>query len=257
MLRPGRRGMRMRRRVHLALCAAAAWAIPAAAQDLEIPEVRYPMLPGEAPGADGFIPRGWAIERRAEGDLNADGLADLALVLRARDPRNILANDEGLGENPFDTNPRILAVAFARPGGAGYRLAVQNHSLIARRSTPVQVDPFGEEDSRFEIARGTLRLSLHLFMTAGGWTMGNSTFTLRWQDGALRLIGFDSLHTQRNSGDTESLSVNYVTRRVRAGTGHISHDTERVRWRRLRPGPLLAIEQLGDGMEFEPENPRR
>jgi hypothetical protein len=234
---------------------AAAWAIPAVAQEPEIPEVRYPTLPAEAGRAEGFVPRGWAIERRVEGDLNADGLADLALVLQARDPRNILAN-EGLGENPFDANPRIIAIAFARPGGAGYRLAVQNHSLVAPRTNPVQLDPFGEGESIFEIARGNLRLSLHLFMTAGGWTMGNSTYTFRWQDDGLRLIGFDSRMVQRNSGEIESLSVNYLTRRVRVATGHVSRDSERVRWRRLRPGPLLTVAQIGDGMEFDPEGRR-
>lgn len=258
MLRlPNDGGTRMRSVEYGLFLIAAAWVIPARAQELEIPEVRYPRLAAEAARAEGFVPTGWAIERRAEGDLNADGLADLALVLRARDPRNIIANEEGFGENPFDTNPRILAVAFARPGGAGYRLAVQNHSLIARRTNPAQTDPFGEEESVFEIARGNLRLSLHLFMSAGGWTMGNSTFTLRWQDDALRLIGFDSNMTQRNTGGMESLSVNYLTHRVRAGTGHMSRNGERVRWRRLRPGPLLTIAQVGDGMEFDPEHQRR
>jgi hypothetical protein len=249
-------GTQMRSVLYGLCLISAVWAVPAAAQELDIPQVRYPSLPAEAARAEGFVPAGWSIERRAQGDLNADGLADLALVLRARDRRNILANNDGFGENPFDTNPRILVVAFARPGGAGYRLAVRNHSLIARRTNPGQLDPFGEEDSIFEIARGTLRLSLHLFMTAGGWTMGNSIFTLRWQGDALRLIGFDSTTVQRNSGDTESLSVNYLTRRVRAGTGHMGRDTERVRWRRLRPGPLLTVAQIGDGLEFDPERRR-
>lgn len=63
--------------------------------------------------------------------------------------------------------------------------------------------------------------------------------------------------TQRNTGGMESLSVNYLTRRVRAGTGHMSHGGERVRWRRLRPGQLLTIAQIGDGMEFDLENQRR
>jgi len=55
-------------------------------------------------------------------------------------------------------------------------------------------------------------------MSAGGWDMGYSVFTFRWQQGAMRLIGFDSSNTQRNSGATQTLSINYLTRRVRIGT---------------------------------------
>ena len=48
------------------------------------------------------------------------------------DPANVLSHD-GLGNNPFDTNPRILAVAFRENAGVRYRLQLQNHALIARR----------------------------------------------------------------------------------------------------------------------------
>lgn len=222
-----------------------------AAQEPEIPPVRYPVLPAAAARAEGFVPAGWAIERRAQGDLNGDGVADLALVLRSRDPRNIIRHDD-LGENPFDTNPRILAVALATPRGQGYRLAVQNHSLIGRRDNSAQLDPFGEEDGRLAIERGTLRLSLHLFMSAGGWTMANYHYTFRWQGNALRLVGYDSNSVQRNSGEAETLSVNYLTRRVRTATGSIESEAQRVRWTRLRPGPLLTIEQVGYGLDFDP-----
>ena len=220
------------------------------AQELVIPEVRYPALPATAANAEGFVPSGWAIERRAGGDLNGDGAADLAFVLRMRDPANILSHD-GLGNNPFDTNPRILGVAFAAAGR--YRLAVENNVLIPRRDFPTQEDPFFGEDAEFSIAHGALRLSLYRFMNAGGWDMGPTTFTFRWQAGALRLIGYDFVNVQRNSGRMTSLSINYLTRRVRTATGNVGSDAEQVRWTRLRPAPLPTIEQIGDGLEFDPE----
>jgi hypothetical protein len=209
-------------------------------------------LPAGAADAEGLVPAGWRIERRAEGDLNGDGAADLAIVLRMRDPANILSHD-GLGNNPFDTNPRILAVAFATAGRPGYRLAVQNHVLIPRRDYPTQEDPFFAEDAEFAIAGGALRLSLYRFMNAGGWDMGPTSFTFRWQDDALRLIGYDFVNVQRNSGRMASLSVNYLTRRVRTATGNVGTDAERVRWTRLRPAPLPTIDQIGDGLEFDPQ----
>jgi hypothetical protein len=223
-----------------------------AQDDLVIPEVRYPALPATAANAEGFAPAGWAIERRAGGDLDGDGAADLAFVLRMRDPANILSHD-GLGNNPFDTNPRILGIAFAAAGGRGYRLALQNHVLIPRRDFPTQEDPFFADDAEFAIAGGKLRLSLYRFMNAGGWDMGPTTFTFRWRDGALRLIGYDFVNVRRNSGRMTNLSINYLTRRVRTATGNIGSDRERVRWTRLRPAPLPTIDHIGDGLAFDPE----
>ena len=98
----------------------------AVAQELVIPPVAYPVLVRSAPTADAFVPKGWRLEHKALGDLNKDGLPDLVLVLRALDPANIIDN-KGLGPRRFDTNPRLLVVAFAKPDG-GYRRVLQNHT---------------------------------------------------------------------------------------------------------------------------------
>jgi hypothetical protein len=224
---------------------------PAGAQDPAIPDVRYPALPAAAAGAEGFVPAGWRVEAKAEGDLNGDRAADLAIVLRAQDPANVLRNDTGWGEGEFDTNPRILAVAFSVPGG-GYRLAAENHALIPRRTNPSQTDPFFADDS-LHVARGALRIYLERLMSAGGWGAGTTTFTFRWQGNALRLIGYDFSNVQRNTGRLSTLSINYLTRRMKTAAGNIASDAERVRWTRLPARPLLTIDQIGDGLEFDPD----
>ena len=226
-----------------ALCATAA---PA---ELVIPTVRFPMLTPSAASAGGFAPKGWSVERQATGDLDGDGRNDLAIVLRMRDPRNVLSNPD-LGENPFDTNPRILAVALAQERG-GYRLALQNHRLIPRREYTNLSDPFGAEDTDFEIRRGALRLSLYRFASAGGWDMGTTAFTFRWQGDALRLIGFDYTNVRRNSGCTSGLSINYLTGRAKLTLGHIGLDREQARWRHVSRRPLLTVDAVGDGLEFD------
>ncbi|MEA3013051.1 MAG: hypothetical protein QOD42_1596 [Sphingomonadales bacterium] len=220
-------------------------AAPAAAQELAIPEVRYPRLPAAAADAAGFAPPGWRVEAQATGDLSGDGRADLAFVLRMTDPANILAHD-GLGDNPFDTNPRILAVALGVAGG-GYRLAAQDHRLIARRDYPTQSDPFEEE---LAIALGSLNVTVRLFMNAGGWDAGSSGFTFRWRDNALRLIGYDHLNVRRNSGCMTRLGINYLTGRVKRSTGRADLDRETVRWSRMPVRALLPIDRIGDGLAF-------
>ncbi len=239
----------MRRTCLLTFLIAAPALSGAAARELAIPPVQYPALPVSGGAAEDFLPEGWVIDRRAAGDLNRDGRPDLALVLRMQEPRNIIAHD-GLGENPLDTNPRILAVAFATPDGR-YRRVVANHRLIPRRDLPTQADPLHEADTEFAISRGALRVVLYRFMNAGGWDMGPTAFTFRWQDGAMRLIGFDVTNVKRNTGCVGTLSANYLTRRLKTVLTHISIEREAVHWRSLPRAPLTTLDEVGNGFEFE------
>lgn len=227
--------------------------VPVSPQD-ELPSVRYPVLANEAANVQGFVPAGWALETKVAGDLNGDGKLDLAFALHMTDRANIVKNPGGFCGETLDTNPRILGVALARPGG-GYRLAVQNHSLVPRRDNACAEDWFdsdGESGGGLSIQRGNVVITLGRFMSAGGWGMGRTIFTLRWRDDALRLIGFDVENTQRNSGETSSLSINYLTRKVRTGHGSIESDAEKVRWSRLPGAGLPTIEAIGNGLDYDP-----
>ncbi len=224
--------------------------IPAlASADPEIPDVSYPPIPASSAGAAGFTPAGWKVEATASGDLNGDGLADLALILRQTSARNILANPDGMGENPFNTNPRILVVAF-KVAGVAYRLQLANHTLIPRRDDPVRSD-FIEEDA-LSIQRGALRITMHDFMSAGGWGMGNRTFIFRYQVGQFQLIGFNNVLTERNTGKVTTTSINYSTGRASIAVGSIESDAETTRTVTLPRRPLLTLDQVDDGMEFDP-----
>jgi hypothetical protein len=220
--------------------------IPAAALAQELPPVTYPSLPAEAAVSEAFTPKGWRVEARAEGDLDGDSKPDLALVMRSLDPANVIP--EEICEKAFDTNPRMLAVLLAKPGG-GYRLAVENHALIPRRDNACQVDPF----TGIAIERGVLRVDLERMMSAGGWDMGSTAFKWRWSDGALRLIGFDYSNVRRNTGALSLLSVNYLSGRAKISTGNIGTDREKVRWRILRNRRAPTIAEVGDGLMFDPE----
>jgi hypothetical protein len=224
-----------------ALTAAAA----EARQDLVIPPVDYPTWPRTAPRVEGFAVAGWKVEQVARGDINADGIDDLAFVLRDQDPANILTHD-GFGESPFDSNPRILGIALG--DGTGFTLVAQDHGLILRRDNPSMDDPF----DGIEIGGGSLKVRLQLFMSAGGWSTGPYTFTLRHQDGAVRLIGYDHTNAQRNTGEVTEVSVNFLNGRRSDGTGMIDSDQMRTVWSRTPVG-ALPLDQVGDGFLFEYE----
>lgn len=193
----------------LALSAVLTLSLPA---QEALPDVSYPMLVPTASDAQGFVPTGWTLEAQQTGDLNGDGLPDLAFALQQQEPRNIVSTGVICGET-VDTNPRLLAVALAQRRG-GYHLVVQNHTLIPHYDNACAEDWFSGEgvaESGLEVTRGAVRVRLGRFMTAGGWGMGSTTYTFRWQHEALRLIGFDYTNVQRNTGETDTLSVNYLT----------------------------------------------
>ena len=231
------------------LAAALAAAAPAGAQDPDIPPAPVPRLKAEAVSVRGFVPPGWGLEAERTGDLNGDGRIDAVFVLRGEDPKLVIANDS-LGEPLFNTNPRILAVAFARPSG-GYALAMQDSSLIPRREIPTQSDPF-EAEYGLKIERGAFHVRLEHFMSAGGWGMFNVTYIFRWQNNRFELIGWDRNDTTRNTGEMRTASVNFSTGRVKITTGNIESDDEKVEWRTLRDRRPIAIEAIGDGLDWEP-----
>lgn len=220
-----------------------------AVAELHIPDVRYPVLPAQADYAAGFVPSGWRLESQAADDLNGDGRPGLVLVLRQNDPANIVRNDDGLGENPLDANPRILAVAFAREDG-GYALALQNHSLIPRHDIPTVEDMLDE--GGVSIQRGALRVTLHSWANAGSWSMGNTTYTFRWQNERFELIGYDSESVMRNSGASESLSINYSTGKVKRTVGNMQDDKETVTWQKLPSSRRWTLDEVGEGSAFDP-----
>jgi hypothetical protein len=234
-----------RLRTFAALAMVCASGLAFAAEIEPIPKARYPVLAKRASAVEGFVPAGWSLEARAEGDLDGDGVPDVAFVLHGKDPALVVKND-GLGADELDTNPRILAVALRR--GDRFELAAQNKTLIPRLEDPVMDDPF--EGDALEIKRGTLRVSLRLFMSAGGWTTFRSTFTFRLDEGRkLNLIGFDKSTFERNTGEGKTVSANLLIGRARIETERDGRAPPAVRWRSV-PKRALPIEALGNGLDF-------
>ncbi len=223
----------------------------ALAQELIIPEVTYPSLPTEGTSPEAFVTKGWKLEAHERGDLNEDGLDDLLLLLRMDETRNILKN-EGLGRNPIDTNPRILAIALAGGAGKPFTLALENHTLIARPEDPVLDDALSETGG-IAIERNTFKVALYLFSSAGSWASGLTTYRFRHGKRGFELIGFDRSTTGRGDGSVEELSINYLSGKAKISTGTIEDDQLKVEWRKLKKGPLLRIDEIGNGLEFEPK----
>lgn len=203
-----------------------------------------PRLAGSAASAEAFAPVGWRVEQAVQGDFSQDGVVDLAFVLRKTDPAGIISREYF---EPADINPRILA--FALGGGQSFTLAGQDHLLIPTRDADGlnMDDPF-EQGLSFE--NGSVVVSVNLFMSAGGGDAGPYSFRFRRQDGAIRLIGYDHMNVQRMSGETKTISVNFLTGRMTTATGTIETDEETTVASHTTT-PALTLDQVGDAFAFE------
>lgn len=234
------------------ICAPAlllAFASCSAMAQADAPPVTYPEIVEIAGTAFDFVPEGWAIEKLAWGDLNRDGKDDFAAVLRMRDPANVIANPL-LGEDPFDTNPRILLAAF-RLDEDHFRRVLSDHVLIPRREMPAQEDSFDD----LAIDRGVLHVELENFMSAGGWTTWTASYAFRWQAPRFVLIGYDRHELKRNTGESEDISINYLTRRRKTVTGQMDDTRQSVAWSFERQETPIALETIGNGLDWHPDHP--
>jgi len=230
--------MRFRFLVHLTLfiCVSFASSQNVFSQDFNRPRNSdYPNLPKSGKSINDFVPKDWATVGKAQGDLNGDKLEDCALVIKANLSK-FLNKHDGLGSNPFDTNPRILVILFKDKDG--YTIAKQSNTFIVAPDSPTMSEPFQE----VKIKNGVLELSFELFSSAGSWSTTLSSYRFKFLNGEFVLIGADKTDSMRNSGEMESRSYNFLTSKLKVSTGKLSSDRKKVRWRTYRPKKLKTLD---------------
>lgn len=226
----------------------ATWSVMALADD-DLPAPPIPKIPTIALSPQAFVPIGWKLEHIAGGDLNNDGLEDIALVIRSDDPKLVIKDPENWGNDTFDSNPRTIIIALAEKG-VGYRRVGTNHLLIPRIEDPVIDDPF--EDQNLVIAQGLLKLTIGLWVRTGGEASHNNSFTFSYHNGAVRLIGYDEEETNPRAGTRLTTSVNYLTGKMKVDEGSLEHDRVETQWVRLARKPLILFDDVGHGYNFAP-----
>lgn len=166
--------------------------------------------------------------KQAKGDLNGDGVADLAVVFEEDNPTNIKKSKALLAPFPINTNPRTLVVLFAEAGG--YRKVVENKTLVPPEGdmeTPCLEDPL----SSVTIRNGVLKLDFAHFLNCASWSASRAVYTFRYDGTGLRMIGKHlSTGMRHTGGDATTDSSNYLTGK-RKLQGYEGTEEDGVVWR--------------------------
>ncbi|MGE5607257.1 MAG: hypothetical protein ACM3YE_16395 [Bacteroidota bacterium] len=132
---------------------------------------KLPTLITQGKSIESFIPVGWKLINKTEGDLNKDGLIDIAGVLE-------LNREYEMG---LEAPPRILFVAFKDKNGI-YRLSIQSEKAILKAD---QGGVWGDPFVGISVDRGSILIQFY----GGSNYRWAYTYRFRFQDNGWYLIG--------------------------------------------------------------------
>ena len=192
-------------------------------------------LKHEGATVDELVPAGWE-HIEAIGDLDNDGINDVALIVTPNYKEHLIVRDDGY---VYNLNQPILAIYVGRSQG-GYQLWRQCDTMFRVG------DEICSYDRTMEITdRHVLRIVVEPFCSMGSYGTDRSTYPYRYQNGDFFLIGMENESMQRNSGERKKVSENYLTWRRQTITDNVFEENVRAveKWSRLTK---KALEKLGD-----------
>jgi hypothetical protein len=179
------------------------------------------------PEPSSVVPKGWATQWSAGGDLNADGVPDQVIILKR-------------AGNTVD-GPRRLLIAFGKADGT--------KSVFADTDTFLPIVEDGRDPLANDNPITIKNKALRIYVEGTATSNSNETFTFRYQNSEFQLIGYDSVNQERGTGDYENLSINYSTGNVEKTVGNIAESNDVVTKRRVPAGerPTLSSINLTEG----------
>jgi hypothetical protein len=183
-----------------ALALSALWGTTALAAAKTLPTT--PQIAASGQGLKDFTPKGWKVLGSAIGDLDADGQADLALVLApAEEPQSA---GDAIAQNI--ESQRWLVLALRGKDGLLHRSATSQKAVLCQTCGGVFGDPF----EKIEISHGVLVIH-HYGGSAWRWAY-TERFWFRqnqWQE-----IGSTSLSTFNGDNSSITSDINLLTGEV-------------------------------------------
>lgn len=160
--------------------------------------------------------KNWTVIETAQGDLNNDQIADLALVLESN---QTIDETRTYGDNNSEIiketqKPRILAIYFKDKTIGNYRLSAQNNDFILRSE---EGGKLGDPLQQVEIKDQQLFLRFR-----GGsewrWELG---YTFKFQNKDWFLTSAINLYFNQNTGDMTERIYDFSSRQLFTTVGNL------------------------------------
>ena len=176
-------------------------AFPSVAQDQNRVVLNEKLVPHAGVKIADFVPKGWKIEEKLSGDLNADSVEDIVLQLVEDKPEQ---NAKGEDQDRY----RALVILLKAPDGK-YRRAAVAGKLVPCTGCGGVLGNSGGSGADMEIVKGILLVSE---LSGSRWATDHLR-RIRYdgQKGRFLLIGEDICDYDRGTGDSITTSTNYLT----------------------------------------------
>jgi hypothetical protein len=183
-----------------------------------------------------FIPEGYIMFEKINGDLNNDGAEDCVLIIKGTN-KNKIITDEYRGR--LDQNRRGIIVLFNNNGS--YELATKNYDCFSSENEDGGV--YFAPELSLDIKRG------NLYINYGHGRYGAWKYTFKYQNGDFKLIGYDFFE---GAPVVESeTSINFLTKKkqVKVNVNESAEGGDEIyeeNWSTIRIGQLISLDGVRD-----------
>lgn len=189
-----------------------------------------------------FVPKGYVVFEKVNGDLNKDGIEDCIIIIKGTDTNKIV-NDEYRGK--LDRNRRGIIVLFNKNGH--FSLASKNYNCFSSENEDGGV--YYAPELSIEIKKSNLYIN-YAHGRYGYWG-----YTFRFQNSDFELIGYDE---SDNSGPVvnSETSINFSTKNkiVKVNTSENAESEEvvfKTTARKIKIGRLIKLSEIKDFDELD------
>jgi hypothetical protein len=189
-----------------------------------------------------FLPKGYVIFAKENGDLNKDGIKDWVLIIKGTDKSKIVKHDSG---QLLDQNRRGIIVLFGRKNA--YELALKNYDCFSSENEDGGV--YYPPELSIEIKKGNLYIG-YAHGRYGYWA-----YNFRYQNSDFELIGYEGNNNHGPITKTTT-SINFLTKKMLTKE-NLNQDKEenedgygeevfKETWKTIRIEKLVKLSKIKD-----------
>ena len=198
---------------------------------------------GQGKELSDFLPKGFVISERINGDLNKDGIADCVLIIKGTDKSKIIKDNS---PEKVDRNRRGIVILFNKNNH--YELAVKNYNCFSSENEDGGV--YFAPELSIEINKGNL--CIHY----GHGRYGYCTYSFRFRNSDFELIGYDS-SDDHGPIVNRVTSINFLTKKIQMKENTNQNAAEegdevfKETWKKIQVDKLLKLSEIKDFDELD------